>query len=70
MAENLMDGLFSEMNRVREIIKESEHPLLNGAGALAAAIMKVDVTNAENSIKENDVIKMLQCYSKLKEYEL
>jgi hypothetical protein len=29
--KNLMDGLFHEMNRVREIIKEYEHPMLKGA---------------------------------------
>lgn len=68
-ATNLMDGLFSEMNRVREIITEYEHPALEGAGALAAMFMKQDIASAENSIKENDVIKMLQAYSKLKEYE-
>jgi len=64
-----MDGLFSEMNRVREIVKEYEHPALNGAGAFAAHFMKTDIANAEKSIRDNDVIAMLQCYSKLKEYE-
>ncbi len=68
MAENLMDGLLSEMNRVRELIKEYEHPALNGAGRFASAFMKIDIQNAETSIKENDVVKMLQAYSKLKEY--
>ena len=67
--ENLMDGLFSEMNRVREVIKEYEHPALNGAGRFAAAFMKIDIEKAEQSIKNNDVIEMLQCYTKLKEYE-
>jgi len=67
--ENLMDGLFSEMNRVRELIKEYEHPALNGSGRFAAAFMKMEIENAELSIKENDVIKMLQAYTKLKEYE-
>ena len=70
MADNLMDGLFSEMNRVREVIKEYEHPALNGAGNLAAAIMKIDIQQAEKAIKDNDVIAMLQAYSKLKEIEL
>jgi hypothetical protein len=70
MAENLMDGLFSEMNRVREIIKEYEAPSLNGAGSFAALFMKSDVQSAEKAIRDNDVIKMLQAYSKLKEYEL
>lgn len=69
MAENLMDGLLSEMNRVRDIIKEYEHPSLNGAGQFAASFMKMDILMAEKSISEGDVIKMLQAYSKLKEYE-
>lgn len=64
-----MDGIFSEMNRVREIIKEYD-ALFGNAGAFASYIMKVDIAEAEKSIKENDVIKMLQCYTKLKEYEL
>lgn len=68
--QNLMDGLFSEMNRVREIIKEYEMPELNGAGIFAATLMKQAIANAENSIKENDVIKMLSAYSELKDYEL
>jgi hypothetical protein len=68
--QNLMDGLFSEMNRVREIIKEYEHPSLEGAGIFAATLMKMSIINAENSIKENDVIKMLSAYSELKDYEL
>ena len=68
MSENLMDGIFSEMNRVREIVKEYDS-LPNNAGAFASHFMKVDITKAENAIKENDVIKMLQSYSRLKEYE-
>jgi hypothetical protein len=68
--QNLMDGLFSEMNRVREIIKEYENPELNGAGKIAATLMKIAIVNAENSIKENDVIKMLSAYAELKDYEL
>ncbi len=70
MAENLMDGLFSEMNRVREIIKEYEHPMLKGAGFIASSMMKIDIQKAEQSIKDNDVIQMMVCYTKLKEYEL
>lgn len=69
MPENLMDGIFSEMDRVREIIKEYEHPSLNGSGALAATLMKIDIQNAEIAIQQGDTIAMLQCYSKLKEYE-
>ena len=66
--QNLMDGLFSEMNRVRELIKEYEDPILKGAGVFAAAMMKKSITTAEHSIKTNDVIEMLYAYNDLKEY--
>lgn len=69
MAENLMDDLFSEMNRVREIIKEYEHPIMKGAGFLAASLMKIDIQRAEKAIRDNDVIQMLVAYEKLKENE-
>ena len=65
-----MDGLLSEMNRVREIIKEYEHPSLNGAGNLAAAIMKSEIQQAEKAISKGDTIQMMVAYSKLKENEL
>ena len=70
MAENLMDGLMSEINRVREIIKEYEHPSLNGAGLLAASIMKSEIQQAEEAIKEGDAIKMIVAYRTLKENQL
>lgn len=69
MPQNLIDGLFSEMNRVRDIIKEYEAPYLVGAGMLAARIMKSSIQEAENSIAENDIIKMMKAYENLKTYE-
>ena len=68
--QNLIDGLLYEMNRVREIIKEYEHPMLKGAGFIASSMMKIDIQRAEKSIRDNDVIEMMICYTKLKEYEL
>lgn len=67
--ENLMEGLFSEINRVREIIKEYDS-LPSNAGALASHLMKKHIEAAEDSIKESNVVKMLVAYSKLKGYEL
>lgn len=69
MAENLMDGLLSEMNRVREIIKEYES-IPGNAGMFAATLMKLDIVKAEKSISEGDVIKMMIAYEALKEYQL
>lgn len=57
---NLMDGLFKEMSRVREVITQYEDPELKGAGVFAAAL---------RSIQSNDVIEMLQAYKELKEWE-
>ena len=67
--KNLMDGLFEEMNRVREVIKQYEMPELKGAGMFAAYLMKQSIANAEYAIKNNDVIAMLASYQDLKEYE-
>ncbi len=68
--ENLMQGLHSQMNRVREIIKEYEDPMLKGAGLLAASFMKQSIKKAELAIENNDVIEMLKAYKDLEKYEL
>jgi hypothetical protein len=70
MAENLMDGLLSEMNRVRDIIKVYEDQSINGAGSLAAAMMKSEIQQAEKAISEGDTIAMVLIYDILKENEL
>ena len=66
---NLIEGLQSEMNRVREIIKEYEE-LPNNAGAFASCMMKFTIKNAENSIAIGDTIGMMRSYNYLKEYTL
>ena len=66
--KNLMDGLFSEMNRVRELIKDYEDPILNGAGAFGAYFMKQSIAQAEKSIRDNDIIAMLVAYKSLQEH--
>lgn len=70
MEDNLMDALFSEINRVREIIKEYEDPSMKGAGHFAALFMKQEIDEAERAIKEGDTIQMMVSYNKLKENEL
>jgi hypothetical protein len=63
-AENLMDGLFKEMNRCRELkAMYEEIP----QGKFGARMIQIDIDNAEEAIKSNDVIKMLQAYNALKE---
>ena len=66
---NLIEGIQSECNRVREIIKEYEE-LPKNAGMFAASMMKADIKEAENIIATGDVVQMLKVYQKLKEYEL
>lgn len=68
MAEtkNLMDGLLYEMNRCRELKKMyDEIP----QGKFGAIMIQRSIDAGEQSIRENDVIKMLQAYSSLKECE-
>ena len=67
MAEikNLMEGLLEEMNRVRETIAEYKS-LPKNAGMIGAALMEIDIKNAERAIVENDVVKMLIAYQNLK----
>ncbi len=67
MSQNLMEGLLSEMNRVREIIAEYDKI---PAGYFVAAFMRDSVKNAETAIAENDVVKMLGAHQDLKEWEL
>jgi hypothetical protein len=62
-SENLMDGLFKEMNRCRELKKlYDEIP----QGKFGSVMIQQDINFAEQAIKENDVIKMLQAYNTLK----
>lgn len=63
--QNLMDGLFDEMNRVRELIAEYKS-LPDGVGNIGAALMTINIKEAEQAIKNNDVIEMLRCYEVLK----
>jgi hypothetical protein len=66
--QNLMDGLFDEMNRVREIITEYKS-IPKNAGMMAASLMELSIKKAEKSIKDNDVIEMIRAYEDLKNYE-
>ena len=66
--KNLMDGLFEEMNRVRDLIAEYKS-LHNGVGLIGAGLMTVNIKMAEQAIRNNDVIDMLVQYEKLKSCE-
>jgi hypothetical protein len=64
--QNLMDGLFEQMNRCREVLT---HYDAIPQGVFGATMIRASIRNAENAIKENDVIKMLAAYHDLKEIE-
>lgn len=64
-SQNLMDGLFKEMNRCREVLKQYEE--IGKPGIFGATMIKRSIELAEISIKENDVVKMLAAYQDLKE---
>lgn len=66
--QNLMEGLLDEMNRVRECIKVYD-ALPKNAGTFASLVLGAVVKAAEIAIKKGDVIKMLQTYNELKNYE-
>ena len=63
--ENLMDGLFKEMNRCRELLEAYKE--IGPVGQFGYTMIKRDIDFAESAIKENDVVKMLKAYQNLKE---
>ncbi len=63
MSENLLDGLFREMNRCRELI--AEYGQIGPAGAFARAAIQNDITNAEKAIAGGDVVEMIAAFKEL-----
>lgn len=55
----------SEMNRVRELIKEYED-LPEGVWMMASMIMKNDVKACEKAIQAGDIVAQLVAYENLK----
>ena len=62
---NLIEGLLSEMNRVRELIKEYES-LPDNAGFFGSTMMKDVIKRAEKNIASGDVIEELKSFEELK----
>jgi len=65
---NIIEGLHSEMDRVREVIKDYDE-VPNNAGAFASGMMKYAIKNAEDMIANGDTIGMVQAYNYLKGFE-
>jgi len=61
---NLIEGLLSEMDRCRDLIKIYD---TIPAGAFGAAMIKQDIVAAEKAISSGDTISMIQCYKALKD---
>ena len=63
---NLMEGLLSEMNRCRELIKRYEEI---PTGAFGATMIKQTISNAEKAIGGGDVSEMLKAFNDLQSCE-
>lgn len=63
---NIIEGLQSEMNRCRELLKiYAEIP----TGAFASAMINQEILDAEKAIAEGDTVEMIRCYAELKKCE-
>jgi len=60
-----MDGILSEMNRVREVMKQYEE--IGPVGQFGLIMLKQEIKTAEQAIASGDVVKMLQSYESLKD---
>ena len=63
---NLIEGIQSQMNRCREVLKIYEQVPQGGFGTM---MIKQSIAAAEKSIASGDVIEMLKCYKALEGIE-
>lgn len=63
MSENILDGLFRQMNRCRELVEIYGN--IGPAGAFGRAMIQQDITNAEKAIASGDVVAMIAAYKAL-----
>ena len=67
MVENLMEGLLKEIKRNRELV--TEYRAIGQNGGIAILFIEGDIEDAEQAIKDNDVVAMARAYKKLKGHE-
>ncbi len=68
MANYLMEGLLSQMNRVRNLITVyNRQP--GSVGFVTIKHMKIAIQKAEKAILTGNVIQMLLCFRKLRNCE-
>lgn len=66
---NLMEGMISEVNRVKtEVIPVYKE--IGNAGALAVALMNDVVIRSEKAMGTGDTLAMINLYKRLKEIKL
>ena len=58
-----MEGLFSQMNRCRELLKHYEE--IGPVGKFGHAMISQDIKRAEEAIQSGDVVKMAEAYKAL-----
>lgn len=64
---NLIEGIQAECNRIREeSIPAYSDPLLRGAGSMAIALMRADITMGEQAIASGDIVLMVKALARLK----
>lgn len=62
---SVAEDILVELKRNRELLKVY-HALPDGAGMFGATMISQDIDLAEEALAENDVVKILQAYEKLK----
>jgi Lar family restriction alleviation protein len=68
-ALSLGEALPLEQARVRNLILQYRDPELNGAGAIAAAMMEQSLRAADAAVMSGDIVAMIEAYRDLKEYK-
>lgn len=63
--KTVADEILIELKRNRDLLKVY-HELPDGVGAFGAQMISSDIDFAEKALAENDVVKILQAYEKLK----
>lgn len=64
--KNLVEGLISEMNRVRELIDEYKKI---PTGQLGAGLLSITLKKAEAAMISGEVTEMLKAYAALKDWD-
>jgi len=64
---NLIEGLQSEMNRCRELLKQYE--AIGPAGRFGKSMIEADIIQGEAAIASGDGVEMLFAYKRLKRCE-